>query len=1640
MTYKNINIFISSTFNDMQSERDYIRKYIVPKLEKQLAEFHVSVQVTDLRWGVDTQSVDENERESKVLHVCLDAIQNSRPYFIALLGERYGWVPSFERINNIKRTLNPEQQSALGDISKSLSVTEMEILIGALGKHDLMPHSFFCFRKFESYEGMSEDKKREYIDAMSSDEQIRQNAVRLSQLKTRIKEECKRFNMDHNIIDYTAKWNESIIHDGVDKNNKTTGKFEGLEFFGDQLFEFIYNDVISNIESEDTASLSQLRGTEKGTFLSFVSSHSINFQGRKNMIGKIMTFFLNTRELSSVLNGETGYFLIGFSGCGKSSLFAVLYQELKEISTQYSFYILAHAAGISQKSVQVEQMLESWCMQMKESLGDVITEEKTDEEYSYKRTDRILSEFKTLLTRIQAKGLFPIVLIDSLDSFEDCELLQNFNFLPKDIPLFCTTLPGHAEKLTEKYPCYKCHHMDDFSIDDAHSVIHSVLKKNFKELPSALQEQLLNITNTKGEPAYNSPLWLRMALDILMELGEEDFNKIHKIRHQKEDVKICDYLSHVINELPAEPGQLFNYFIELSCHYFNSELTRQALTYIAVAQYGIKENDMAELISKDWDPLNFKSLQYWMHDFIQCNNNDHRWFFTHSILRQTIVEKDPKLLEQCQTKFFNFLLKDLFEGDEELQELIHQIIIRQDCKLLHTHLKKLHREFVHSFIREFCINKECVLRFIYQYINLYYIEGSELINDVEHKLFLEGNNLEESLYTKTAIDLSDYHLSLFKENDFSENIEVYENYFLAQSAKSDYIEYMEADEPYLTFFEPLITIYERMKNDMGENKIPWTLSYSFFSYWRTYIYKLQSICEHEKSYHEQYVESLSNYIEENALWYCVHNDIPEDFFKSTMDLINDERHLSIDERISLLQVTQRMALRMIKSLDENKEDYTIIVRAVHPLINSYVDLFDKKDDFYKTALMEYLSYFPQPTENMQSTHEHQILNDLPDENVINIKFTDLPPNGGKNDEWITIDSDDLSIDPDSFMRMVGKRTDDEEDNMEFNYIEGVPTEEQIKGLEASLDVLLKTENHDRNLSRKEVQQDFPDKVQLYRRLAMMYLQVGQTEKSNNLIRQLSLLFTSFIVNMNDNYAIDDIDSQGIIDHGNWLAKLGRSDEQLKQAEMISEALFQSYYHHENGNSQRRIFNYLLNLYDEYGLKDKKIMFLQHMFEIILRNHIERMFRTWHILIPDLGYVRPIFNKLFEELRSSHRIKDAVVELERWVKICHRQYLDVEDTDGYRDLDNSYDMLASLYDGTPSLVEGMKERNSMFLNDPYIMVCQDEKWGYINHEGQVVIPLIFSRAWKAEQTCLSVCYNGKWGYLDLQGNELPFLGKINFQLDVAVPIKNNWGRICIDDDWAEFHVDSNQLDHFSPIKIDCDRFHDITDGFTKVNVKTSGYNRQNILLNDGETLLFEDAKYSIKTPNKGVIIADWYNPNEEDNDGHHSALYDMQGKELTQKGRYVDMLAFGEQDITAVFRNDSHAGFINRSGEEISSFEYRRSRPFSYGRGAVCKDGTYKYGRWGFVNEQGEETIKPQYIDVGDFHEGLAWVCMDCHSRKGFGCRGGKFGFINTQGEMIIPPIYDDVSSFFEGRALVWKNGHAIYINHDGEIIDKSLTS
>jgi hypothetical protein len=86
---RQIRVFISSTFRDMQKERDILVRKIFPQLRKLCEERAVTWTEVDLRWGIP----DERKAEGKVLPLCLAEIEHTLSYFIGVLGERYGWVP-----------------------------------------------------------------------------------------------------------------------------------------------------------------------------------------------------------------------------------------------------------------------------------------------------------------------------------------------------------------------------------------------------------------------------------------------------------------------------------------------------------------------------------------------------------------------------------------------------------------------------------------------------------------------------------------------------------------------------------------------------------------------------------------------------------------------------------------------------------------------------------------------------------------------------------------------------------------------------------------------------------------------------------------------------------------------------------------------------------------------------------------------------------------------------------------------------------------------------------------------------------------------------------------------------------------------------------------------------------------------------------------------------------------------------------------------------------------------------------------------------------------------------------------------------------------------------------------------------------
>ena len=105
-SYRQLRIFVSSTFQDMLEERNILVSKVFPVIAEYCHRRKVEFIGVDLRWGV----TDEQAERGETVDICMSEIDKCRPLFIGMLGERYGWVPD-------------------GNI---ISVTEQEILYGAL--------------------------------------------------------------------------------------------------------------------------------------------------------------------------------------------------------------------------------------------------------------------------------------------------------------------------------------------------------------------------------------------------------------------------------------------------------------------------------------------------------------------------------------------------------------------------------------------------------------------------------------------------------------------------------------------------------------------------------------------------------------------------------------------------------------------------------------------------------------------------------------------------------------------------------------------------------------------------------------------------------------------------------------------------------------------------------------------------------------------------------------------------------------------------------------------------------------------------------------------------------------------------------------------------------------------------------------------------------------------------------------------------------------------------------------------------------------------------------------------------------------------------------------------------------------------
>ena len=150
-------IFVSSTFLDLQEERDELYKNTFPKLKEAASRRIVTLKDIDLRWGVTPQ----DSESGFTLETCLHEIERCLPFFIGIVGDRYGWCPTQSELK--KNAYLQERYDWLEkDIEDGLSATEIEMQYAVFRRKEPVS-AFFFIKKNRQKDDQAEAKVQNLI-------------------------------------------------------------------------------------------------------------------------------------------------------------------------------------------------------------------------------------------------------------------------------------------------------------------------------------------------------------------------------------------------------------------------------------------------------------------------------------------------------------------------------------------------------------------------------------------------------------------------------------------------------------------------------------------------------------------------------------------------------------------------------------------------------------------------------------------------------------------------------------------------------------------------------------------------------------------------------------------------------------------------------------------------------------------------------------------------------------------------------------------------------------------------------------------------------------------------------------------------------------------------------------------------------------------------------------------------------------------------------------------------------------------------------------------------------------------------------------------------------------------------------------
>ncbi len=537
LAWRNQPVFISSTFRDMHLERDHLWQFVFPWLTEFLAQRHVHLEPVDLRWGVNSVSLEHAEfKEKYILRVCLSEVSRSKPFIIVLLGNRYGWVPPRELAETVLR-----EMGVVGHDVEGKSVTHLEIDHGVFNDDRAIAYFYFEEGQLEEAGGP---------DASVSEEDLRKNRELRDLIRLRFPDRVRSYRR----LDLPVM---------------------GEQVRADLAREFEHAFPRAAWVASDEREVSGRESLEQ-----FVERHI-----RRAITG---------HALANHLAGTDAWcsMVLGSSGSGRSTVFAL---ACRQVTADASRLLLAHAFGLDASGASVEAMLSRWIPLLERRL------QEPPSQPSHAGRFALVERFWQLLHDVGALERVTIMVDGVEKAAESIlgQRLGWIPTTPvTGVSVVLFDLPGEIreERLQHRFPIQRFV-LDGLTVAQGRQLIARICQTYHRTLPAEVIDLLLSKGRSDGSRCACNPLWLSLSTEELNLIEASDYLLTdERFPNLSAEERIVALLRDTVVGLPQDVSSLYERRFTKLGQVLGESVVRVALGGLALSDVGLAERDILAVL------------------------------------------------------------------------------------------------------------------------------------------------------------------------------------------------------------------------------------------------------------------------------------------------------------------------------------------------------------------------------------------------------------------------------------------------------------------------------------------------------------------------------------------------------------------------------------------------------------------------------------------------------------------------------------------------------------------------------------------------------------------------------------------------------------------------------------------------------------------------------------------------------------------------------------------------------------------------------------------------------------------------------------------------------------------------------------